>query len=178
MGAHIEYWLHDVNGENVIAYLIRFKDTDGWAKFKDEQMTSEAWSSWVANEWPKAQPYLVTSYAMNNLLNPNAGVDISEGLNVSYMSAWEASDDSNNMELFASIQESVALSEKHGLATQVYINGPSGIFYIFNFGESYKEITSKFQKRNNSPEWQKYWTEAQMKRSGQFVRQAWVTKLQ
>ena len=44
MGAHVEYWLHDVNGENVVSYVIRFKDMDDWAKFKDTQLASEAWS--------------------------------------------------------------------------------------------------------------------------------------
>ena len=177
MGAHVEYWLHDVNGENVVSYVIRFKDMDDWAKFKDAQLASEAWSNWVAKQWPKSQPYLVTSYAMSNLFNPTQGTDVTDGLNVSYMSAWQASDNSNNMALYASIEKSTAISEKYGITTQVYLNGPSGIFYIFSFGENFQDISKKTQARNNSAEWQQYWTDAQINRVGEFVRQGWITKI-
>lgn len=51
-GAHVEYWQHDVNGENVIAYVIRFKDLSSWAKWKDAMLTNEDWLEWVAEEWP------------------------------------------------------------------------------------------------------------------------------
>ena len=60
-GAHVEYWQHDVNGENVIAYVIRFKDLSSWAKWKDAMLTNEDWLEWIAEEWPKARPHLVTS---------------------------------------------------------------------------------------------------------------------
>ena len=176
-GAHVEYWQHDVNGENVIAYVIRFKDLASWAKWKDDMSTNEDWLNWSSNEWPKARPHLVASYAMNNLFNPGADVDLTEGSNVMYMSAWEASDDSDNMKLFASIQKSVEISDDFGLTTQVYVNGPSGIFYIFNMGESFVDLTSKLEKRNTSKEWQEYWSNAQTQRAGQFVRQAWITRV-
>ncbi|MBT3869228.1 MAG: hypothetical protein HOF19_15070 [Gammaproteobacteria bacterium] len=176
-GAHVEYWQHDVNGENVIAYVIRFKDLASWAKWKDDMSANEDWLNWSAKEWPKARPHLVASYAMNNLLNPEADVDLTEGMNVMYMSAWEASDDSNNMKLFASIQKSVKISEDFGISSQVYVNGPSGIFYIFNMGESFVDLTSKLEKRNTSKEWQEYWSNAQTQRAGQFVRQAWITRV-
>ena len=176
-GAHVEYWQHDVDGENVIAYVIRFKDLASWAKWKDNMSANEDWLNWSSKEWPKARPHLVASYAMNNLLNPEADVDLTEGMNVMYMSAWEASDDSNNMKLFASIQNSVKISEDFGISSQVYVNGPSGIFYIFNMGKSFVDLTSKLEKRNTSKEWQEYWSNAQTQRPGQFVRQAWITRV-
>ena len=176
-GGHVEYWQHDVDGENVIAYVIRFKDLASWAKWKDDMSANEDWLNWSSKERPKARPHLVASYAMNNLLNPEADVDLTEGMNVMYMSAWEASDDSNNMKLFASIQNSVKISEDFGISSQVYVNGPSGIFYIFNMGESFVDLTSKLEKRNTSKEWQEYWSNAQTQRAGQFVRQAWITRV-
>ena len=100
-------------------------------------LTNEDWLEWVAEEWPKARPHLVTSYAMNNLFDPTAGVDLTNGLNVSYMSAWEPSANSNTMKLMESIQRSVAISDEFGIATSVYVNGPSSIFYIFNMGSSF-----------------------------------------
>ena len=114
---------------------------------------------------------------MSNLFNPTQGTDVTDGLNVSYMSAWQASDNSNNMALYASIEKSTAISEKYGLTTQVYLNGPSGIFYIFSFGENFQDISKKTQARNNSAEWQQYWTDAQINRVGEFVRQGWITKI-
>lgn len=176
-GAHVEYWQHDVNGENVIAYVIRFKDLSSWAKWKDAMLTNEDWLEWIAEEWPKARPHLVTSYAMNNLFDPAAGVDVTDGLNVSYMSAWEPSANSNTMKLMESIQRSVAISDNFGIATNVYVNGPSGIFYIFNMGSSFTDLTAKLEARNASEAWQQYWGNAQIQRAGQFVRQAWITRV-
>ena len=176
-GAHVEYWQHDVNGENVIAYVIRFKDLSSWAKWKDAMLTNEDWLEWVAREWPKARPHLVTSYAMNNLFNPEAGVNLTEGFNVSYMSAWEPTANSNTMKLMASIERSVAISNDFGISTNVYLNGPSGVFYIFNMGASFTDLTSKIEARNASDAWQEYWGNAQIQRAGQFVRQAWITRV-
>jgi hypothetical protein len=177
LGAHVEYWQHDVDGENLVSYVIRFKDLASWAKWKDEMLSNEDWQNWSAKTWPKARPHLVASYAMSNLFNPEADVDLTKGLNVIYMSAWEASDDSDNMKLFASIQKSVEISNNFGITTQVYVNGPSGIFYIFNMGESFVDLTSKFEKRNASQAWQQYWSNAQIERAGQFVRQLWATRI-
>ena len=81
------------------------------------------------------------------------------------------------MKLFASIQKSVEISDDFGITSQVYVNGPSGIFYIFNMGESFVDLTSKLEKSNTSKEWQEYWSNAQTQRSGQFVRQAWITRV-
>ena len=177
-GAHVEYWQHDVNGENVIAYVIRFDDLASWAKWKDEISSNEEWLNWMATEWPKARPYLQASYIMNNLFNPDAAVNLTEGLNVAYMSAWQAPDSflANNIKLMESIQESVAISDKFGINTNVYVNGPSGIFYIFNMGESFQDLVTKIEERNASDEWQTYWTNAQSQRAGKFVRQAWITR--
>ena len=176
-GAHVEYWQHDVNGENVIAYVIRFKDLSSWAKWKDAMLVNEDWLEWVAQEWPKARPHLVTSYAMSNLFNPEAGVNLTEGFNVSYMSAWEPTANSNTMKLMASIERSVAISNDFGISTNVYLNGPSGVFYIFNMGASFTDLTSKIEARNASDAWQEYWGNAQIQRAGQFVRQAWITRV-
>jgi len=176
-GAHVEYWQHDVNGENVIAYVIRFKDLSSWAKWKDAMLVNEDWLEWVAQEWPKARPHLVTSYAMNNLFNPEAGVNLTEGFNVSYMSAWEPTANSNTMKLMESIERSVAISNDFGISTNVYLNGPSGVFYIFNMGASFTDLTSKIEARNASDAWQEYWGNAQIQRAGQFVRQAWITRV-
>jgi len=176
-GAHVEYWQHDVNGENVIAYVIRFKDLSSWAKWKDAMLTNEEWLAWVAQEWPKARPHLVTSYAMNNLIDPTAGVDLTDGLNVAYMSAWEPTVTSNTVKLSESIYRSVAISNDFGISTNVYVNGPSGVFYIFNMGASFTDLTSKLEARNSSEAWQEYWGNAQVQRAGQFVRQAWITRV-
>ena len=176
-GAKVEYWQHDINGDNIISYVARFKDTAAWAMWKDALMADESWLNWINSSWPKARPHLANSYAMNNLLNPAAGTDIADGINVSYMSAWQPSEDSNNMLLMASIQKSAAISEKFGLQTDVYINGPSGIFYIFSGGSSWADVEAKLTKRNASAEWQEYWSNAQIKRAGQFVQQAWITRL-
>jgi hypothetical protein len=176
-GAHVEYWQHDVNGENVIAYVIRFKDLSSWAKWKDAMLVNEDWLEWVAQEWPEARPHLVTSYAMSNLFNPEAGVNLTEGLNVSYMSAWEPTENSNTMKLMASIERSVAISNDFGISTNVYMNGPSDVFYIFNMGASFTDLTSKIEARNASDAWQEYWGNAQIQRAGQFVRQAWITRV-
>ena len=51
-------------------------------------------------------------------------------------------------------------------------------FYIFSFGENFQDIAKKTQARNNSAEWQQYWTDAQINRAGEFVRQGWITKIQ
>ena len=176
-GAHVEYWQHDVNGENVIAYVIRFKDLSSWAKWKDAMLANEEWLAWVAQEWPKARPHLVTSYAMNNLFDPTAGVDLTDGLNVAYMSVWEPTVTSNTMKLSESIYRSVAISNDFGISTNVYVNGPSGVFYIFNMGASFTDLTSKLEARNSSETWQEYWGNAQVQRAGQFVRQAWITRV-
>jgi hypothetical protein len=176
-GAHVEYWQHDVNGENVIAYVIRFKDLSSWAKWKDAMLVNEDWLEWVAQEWPEARPHLVTSYAMSNLFNPEAGVNLTEGFNVSYMSAWEPTENSNTMKLMASIERSAAISNDFGISTNVYLNGPSGVFYIFNMGASFTDLTSKIEARNASDAWQEYWGNAQIQRAGQFVRQAWITRV-
>ena len=176
-GAHVEYWQHDVNGENVISYVIRFADLSAWAKWKDDMLSNEDWLEWVSEEWPKARPHLVTSYAMNNLFDPAAGVDLTEGLNVAYMSAWEPSANSNSMKLMESIQRSTAISDDFEISTSVYLNGPSGVFYIFNLGKSFTDLAAKLEARNTSKAWQEYWGNAQMQRSGQFVRQAWITRV-
>jgi len=177
MGAHVEYWQHDVNGDNVVAYVIRFKDMEAWATFKDTASTNAKWLAWIASDWPKLQPHLVTSYAMDNLLDPAAKTDLTEGLNVSYMSAWTPSESSNNMALMESIQKSVAISDDFGINSNVYVNGPSGIFYIFNMDENYTALSKKLTARNASKAWQDYWSAAQINRVGEFVRQAWITRV-
>jgi len=177
LGAHIEYWQHDVNGANVIAYVLRFNNQTEWAAYKDAASNNSEWLAWIAENWPKLQPFLVTSYAMGNLFNADAGTDISEGKTVAYMSAWEPTDNSNNLALAASIQSSIAISAAHGIESNVYLNGPSGIFYIFQMDATFSDLTEKFQKRNASEAWQAYWTEAQTARVGQFVRQAWITRV-
>ena len=79
-GAHAEYWQQDVNGENVISYVVRFPDLSSRVKWKDEMLCNEEWLEWVSKEWPKARPHLVTSYAMNYLLEPTAAVDLQKDL--------------------------------------------------------------------------------------------------
>ena len=81
------------------------------------------------------------------------------------------------MKLMESIQRSVAISDEFGIATSVYVNGPSSIFYIFNMGSSFTDLTAKLEARNASEAWQKYWGNAQIQRAGQFVRQAWITRV-
>ena len=178
LGVKVDYWQHDVNGDNVVSYVLRFADLAEWAAFKDAAMNNSEWAEWISTEWPKLRPHLVASYAMTNVLNPEAGKDITDGHNVGYWNAWEARENHTSAELLASIQKSTAISQKFGIETNTYTSGPEGIFYVFNTAENFVEFEKKFAERNASKEWIEYWTQAQENRVGRFVRQSWITRVQ
>ncbi len=114
---------------------------------------------------------------MNNLFNPTAGVELQMDLTSLICPPGSLSANSNTMKLMASIQSSIAISNDFGIESNVYLNGPSGVFYIFNMGASFTDLTAKLEARNASEAWQEYWGNAQIQRAGQFVRQAWITRV-
>ena len=178
LGVKVEYWQHDVGGENVISYVLRFDDLAAWAAFKDAAMSNGEWTSWIASEWPKLRPHLVASYALNNVFKADAPANLMDGYNVSYLSAWKAGPNASSLDLMASIQKSTAISEKFGLQSNTYISGPEGIYYVAVSGENFTSLEKQISARNASPEWQAYWTAAQTNPAGEFVRQAWITRIQ
>ena len=177
LGGTVEYWQHDVAGSNVVGYIIRFKNVSEWANFKDVMVEDTEWNQWLANNWPRLQPHLIASFAMGNVLDPTANINILDGQNVIYMTAWQPRDNSNTPELASSIQRSVAIGRQNGLNVNVYAGGPDGVFYIFESAENFSSLVVKQNKRNASEEWQTYWTKAQQERKGELVKQAFITRI-
>ena len=52
LGVKVDYWQHDVNGDNVVSYVLRFADLAEWAAFKDAAMNNSEWDEWISTEWP------------------------------------------------------------------------------------------------------------------------------
>ena len=178
LGAKVEYWQHDVMGNNVIAYVMRFDSGDDWAVFKDKLAADEAWLSWFTDNYGTFSANLIESFFVGNASNTMAKSDIWDDINVIGFSAWEPVKGKPATICFESMQKSAEIQEKFGLNPAVYSSG-LGPGYFMTGGKTWTEYQESRNKRNESKEWTEYWTAAgENAPACDFVRQAFAVRVQ
>jgi len=177
LGGKVEYWQHDVMGNNVISYLIRFDTPESWASFKDKLATDEAWQTWINKNYKTFSSHLVESFSLGNVLNPNAKASAWDDLNIIGFSAWEVADDKVITDLLTSMQKSSEIDSEFNLSPMVYSSGLGPLYYLIG-GKNWADLQSKIAKRNESKAWTEYWTAAGQDPAGDFVRQAFSVRIQ
>ena len=177
LGGKVEYWQHDVMGNNVISYLIRFDKQENWASFKDKLATDEAWQAWINNNYKTFSSHLVESFSLGNVLNPSAEASAWDDLNVIGFSAWEVADGKVISDLLTSMQKSAEIDNEFELNPMVYSSGLGPLYYLVG-GENWTDLQGKIAKRNESKAWTDYLTAAGQDPAGEFVRQAFSIRIQ
>ena len=177
LGGSVEYWQHDVMGNNVISYVIRFNTGEDWASFKDKLSSDGAWQSWIDANYATFSSHLVESFNMGNMLDPNGASSMWDGINVVGFSAWEVAEGKTVADLMASMQESVVIQSKFDLNPMIYSAGLGAIYFVLG-GENWTEFQANTAKRNQSQEWIDYWTAAGQDPAGEFVQQAFTVRIQ
>ena len=175
LGAKVEYWQHDVMGDNVVSYVIRFNTGSEWASFKDKLAQSEEFQNWISEYWPILGPNVLASYSLNNIIEPSADKNIWKDANVVHFSAWEAFP-GRGVDMIESMQKSIAISKKYDLDAYTYSSGLGQVFFVMT-GESWSDLQKKIEKRNASNEWNQYWMGINNDPSGNFVRAAYSVRV-
>ena len=175
LGAHVEYWQHDVMGDNVVSYVIRFNTGAEWASFKDKLAQSEEFQSWIAEYWSILGPNILASYSLNNVINPSAEKNIWKDANVVHFSSWEALPGQGS-DMIESMQKSIEISKKYDLDAFAYSSGLGQVFFVMA-GESWSDLQKKLEKRNASKEWNQHWMNINENPSGTFIRAAYSVKV-
>ena len=177
LGGSVEYWQHDVMGNNVVSYIIRFDTGENWASFKDKLSEDDAWQSWINANYATFSSHLVESFYLGNVFNPNATSSVWEDINIVYFSAWETADGKTAADLLTSMQTSASIQDKFDLNPMVYSSGLGAIYFVTG-AASWSEWQTNVTKRNESTEWVEYWSTAGRDPAGEFVQQATSVRIQ
>lgn len=145
-GAQVAIDILNVGSTPLINYVMRWDDSQKYAKFKDNQNQSAEWLEYWAevNQSPSGE--MVASFSANNLDQSKKASDFN-GTYVYSVTVWKV-DPGKDMQLIERFMESKAILEKSGARVEIYQGnwGAPNEYHFLLMYDSWSDLEVSFSQ--------------------------------
>ena len=147
-GAQVSINAHNIGSTQLVDYVVRWDNSEDYAKGKDIQRSSEAWVEFWAESNQNPSGELVASFAGNNLDQSKKASDFN-GSYVYSVSVWKVVP-GKDLDLIERFMESKSILEDTGARVEVYAGnwGAPGEYHYLLLYDSWTELEASFAKLN------------------------------
>lgn len=175
LGAYVEYYLEDIDGQPVSHFVVKFDDMRSWGAYRDRLSMHPSFLKWNNRYRSKANQLQVGSSLMSNIYEPSAKADLYRGADTFYITQWKAMP-GKSAQMRAAMIEGAKIAENNGIFAQAYANGYNDTFMAVWVFDSYTGASTQLEFIQNSKEFQSFFKRTGDQKIGQFVDQAWMVK--
>ena len=147
-GAQVSINAHNIGSTQLVDYVVRWDNSEDYAKSKDIQRSSEAWVEFWAESNQNPSGELVASFAGNNLDRTKKASDFN-GSYVYSVSVWKVVP-GKDLALIERFMESKSILEDTGARVEVYAGnwGAPGEYHYVLLYDSWTDLEASFAKLN------------------------------
>ena len=177
LGAHVEYYMEDIDGDPISHFVVKFDDMRSWGAYRDRLSMHPTFLKWNKRYRANANKLQVNTALMTNIYEPSAEADLYRGADTFYITQWKAMP-GKSAAMRAAMIEGAKIAEDNGIFAQAYANGYNDMFMAVWAFDSYTGAATQLEFIENSEEFQRFFKRTGDQKIGVFVNQSWMVKTQ
>tara|TARA_B100001057_G_scaffold500383_1_gene615143 strand:+ start:16442 stop:17137 length:696 start_codon:yes stop_codon:yes gene_type:complete len=155
-GAAVAIDVHNVGSTQQVNYVLRWNNSESYAKSKDLQASSQEWVEFWAEANKNPSGEMMASFSANNLDQTRKASDF-DGSYVYSANIWKV-EPGKDRQLIERFMQSKPILEKAGARVEIYQanwGAPGEYHYVLMF-DSWSDLQVSFSKLGQGSEWAEY----------------------